>query len=82
PCVLSVRPARAFRAFAFCQAPWGNIAVMDNRKFLILGFIVCVLAALAYTFVFADLPFVTGPTSPDGAPLEVPAPAPATQPAP
>ena len=65
----------------FRQAPQGNIAVMDNRTFLILGFIVCVLAALAYTFVFADLPFVTGPTSPDGAPLEVPAPAPATQPA-
>ncbi len=55
---------------------------MDNRKLLIFGFIVCVLAAMAYTFVFADLPFVTAPTSPDGAPLEMPAPAPAQQPAP
>jgi hypothetical protein len=54
---------------------------MDNKTLLKFGFIVCVLAALAYTFVFADLPFVTAPTSPDGAPLEVPAPAPASQPA-
>ncbi len=53
---------------------------MDNRKLLMFGFLACVLAALAYTFVFADLPFVTSPTSPDGAPLQVPAPAP--QPAP
>lgn len=53
--------------------------MMDNRKFLIFAFILCVLAALAYTFVFADLPFVTAPTSPDGAPLTVPAPAPAQQ---
>ncbi len=55
---------------------------MDNRKLLIFGFIACVLAAMAYTFVFADLPFVTSPTSPDGAPLQMPAPAPAQQPAP
>ncbi|CAN1723091.1 Dynamin [Hyphomicrobium sp. 1Nfss2.1] len=55
--------------------------MMDNRKFLIIGFLLCVAAALAYTFVFADLPFVTAPTSPDGAPLEMPAPAP-QQPAP
>ena len=50
---------------------------MDNRKLLMFGFAVCILAALAYTFVFADLPFVTAPTSPDGAPLELPAPQPA-----
>ncbi|MFA5900616.1 MAG: hypothetical protein WC829_16070 [Hyphomicrobium sp.] len=49
---------------------------MDNRKFLMIGFGLCVLAAIAYTFVFADLPFVTSPTSPDGAPIEVPATAP------
>ena len=55
--------------------------MMDNRKFLIIGFLLCVAAAIAYTFVFADLPFVTAPTSPDGAPLEMPAPAP-QQPAP
>ena len=35
---------------------------MDNRKLLIFGFIACVLAALAYTFVFADLPFATPET--------------------
>ena len=32
---------------------------MDNRKLLMFGFIACILAALAYTFVFADLPFAT-----------------------
>jgi hypothetical protein len=53
--------------------------MMDNRKFLIFGFLICVAAAIAYTFVFADLPFVTSPTSPDGAPIEVQAPAPAPQ---
>ena len=37
--------------------------MMDNRKFLIFGFVACILAALAYTFVFADLPFATGPDS-------------------
>jgi hypothetical protein len=35
---------------------------MDNRKLLIFGFIACILAALAYTFVFADLPFATPET--------------------
>jgi hypothetical protein len=39
---------------------------MDNRKLLIFGFIVCILAALAYTFVFADLPFAT-PETPEAA---------------
>lgn len=38
---------------------------MDNRKLLWFGFIVCILAALAYTFVFADLPFATGPETPE-----------------
>jgi hypothetical protein len=37
---------------------------MDNRTVLIFGFTACVLAALAYTFVFADLPFVAGHTPP------------------
>ena len=39
---------------------------MDNRKFLMFGFIACILAALAYTFVFADLPFAT-PETPEAA---------------
>ena len=39
-----------------------GIATMDNRKLLIFGFIACILAALAYTFVFADLPFATPET--------------------
>ena len=47
---------------------------MDNRKFLMFGFIACILAALAYTFVFADLPFAT-PEVPEAA-------APATETAP
>jgi hypothetical protein len=37
---------------------------MDNRKLLIFGFIACILAALAYVFVFADLPFATPETQP------------------
>jgi hypothetical protein len=45
---------------------------MDNRKLLIFGFVACILAALAYTFVFADLPFVTGPAEPE-APAAAPA---------
>ena len=32
---------------------------MDNRKLLMFGFIACILAALAYAFVFADVPFAT-----------------------
>ena len=51
---------------------------MDNRKLLIFGFVACVLAALAYTFVFADLPFATGPASseaPAGTSAPTPAPA-------
>jgi hypothetical protein len=47
---------------------------MDNRKLLMFGFIACILAALAYTFVFADLPFAT-PEVPEAA-------APATETAP
>jgi hypothetical protein len=53
---------------------------MDNRKLLIFGFIACILAALAYTFVFADLPFATPetqPAAPTAAPAETtPPPAP------
>jgi hypothetical protein len=52
---------------------------MDNRKFLIFGFAACILAALAYTFVFADLPFVTGRKSSEAT---APATAPATPPPP
>ncbi|KWT64316.1 hypothetical protein APY04_3328 [Hyphomicrobium sulfonivorans] len=66
--------------------------MMDNRKFLIFGFVACILAALAYVFVFADLPFATGPDSKAAieaeeameaqtdAPAPVPAEAPAAQP--
>jgi hypothetical protein len=48
---------------------------MDNRKLLIFGFIACVLAALAYTFVFADLPFATPetPAADQAAPPAAPA---------
>ncbi len=48
---------------------------MDNRKLLIFGFIACILAALAYTFVFADLPFAT-PEAAAPASEATPAPAP------
>jgi len=53
---------------------------MDNRKLLIFGFIACILAALAYTFVFADLPFATPETPADTAPAPDAAPAPVPPP--
>ena len=51
-------------------------APMDNRKLLMFGFIACILAALAYVFVFADLPFATPepPAATDAAPAPAPAP--------
>ena len=49
---------------------------MDNRKLLMFGFIACILAALAYTFVFADLPFATGPETPVAPAADPAAPAP------
>lgn len=54
---------------------------MDNRKLLVFGFVVCILAALAYTFVFADLPFVTGPAQPEAPAETQPAPTPPPPPA-
>lgn len=45
---------------------------MDSRKVLIFGTIVCVLAALAYSFVFADLPFATPEVPPEAAPAAPP----------
>jgi hypothetical protein len=54
----------------------GETAPMDNRKLLMFGFIACILAALAYTFVFADLPFATPETPEATAPASEPAPAP------
>ena len=47
---------------------------MDNRKLLMFGFIACILAALAYTFVFADLPFATPETPEAAAPAREAAP--------
>jgi FlaG/FlaF family flagellin (archaellin) len=56
---------------------------MDNRKVLMFGFIACILAALAYTFVFADLPFATPETPEAAAPATetTPAATPETPPA-
>jgi hypothetical protein len=48
---------------------------MDNRKLLMFGFIACILAALAYTFVFADLPFATPETPEAAVPAATPPPA-------
>jgi hypothetical protein len=45
------------------------------------GFIACILAALAYVFVFADLPFVTGPAQREAPAATQPAPAPTPPPA-
>jgi hypothetical protein len=40
--------------------------MLDSRKFLILGFALCLLAAVAYVFVFADAQFVKAPVQVDG----------------
>lgn len=54
---------------------------MDSRKLIIFGFVACMVAALAYVFVFADLPFVTGPAQPEAPAATQPAPAPTDAPA-
>jgi hypothetical protein len=52
---------------------------MESHKLIVFGFIACMVAALAYVFVFADISFVTQPVQVDGAvsqPPPPPAPAP------
>ena len=50
-----------------------------HHKLIVFGFVACMIAALAYVFVFADLSFVSQPVQVNGAlinPPPPPAPAP------
>jgi len=40
--------------------------MLDSRKFIIVGFVLCLIAALAYVFIFADAQFVEEPVQVDG----------------
>ncbi len=40
--------------------------MLDSRKFIIIGFALCLVAAVAYVFVFADAQFVNKPVQIDG----------------
>jgi hypothetical protein len=40
--------------------------MLDSKKFIAVGFALCILAALAYVFVFADAQFVDKPVQIDG----------------
>jgi hypothetical protein len=44
--------------------------MMESRKFILFGFLACLIGILAYVFVFADAPFVEQPVE-----VEVPVPA-------
>ena len=50
---------------------------MDSHKLIVFGFIACMVAALAYVFVFADLPFATPEPAAIAPPPAAPAPTPA-----
>jgi hypothetical protein len=40
--------------------------MLDSKKFIAIGFGLCLIAALAYVFVFADAQFVKEPVQIDG----------------
>ncbi len=40
--------------------------MLDSRKFIAIGFGLCLIAAFAYVFVFADAQFVAKPVQIDG----------------
>jgi len=40
--------------------------MLDSKKFIVIGFALCIVAALAYVFVFADAQFVKKPVELDG----------------
>lgn len=40
--------------------------MLDSRKFITIGFALCLVAALAYVFIFADAQFVKEPVEIDG----------------
>jgi hypothetical protein len=41
-------------------------SMLDSKKFIAIGFALCIVAALAYVFVFADAQFVKKPVQIDG----------------
>ena len=51
--------------------------MQPHHKLIVFGFVACMVAALAYVFVFADLSFVTQPVQVDGAVSTPPPPSPA-----
>jgi hypothetical protein len=40
--------------------------MLDSKKFIAIGFALCLIAACAYVFVFADAQFVDKPVQIDG----------------
>ena len=40
--------------------------MLDSKKFIAIGFALCLIAACAYVFVFADAQFVNKPVQIDG----------------
>jgi hypothetical protein len=40
--------------------------MLDSKKFIAIGFALCLIAAFAYVFVFADAQFVSKPVQIDG----------------
>ena len=43
-----------------------QIRMLDSKRFIAIGFALCLVAALAYVFVFADAQFVDEPVEIDG----------------
>jgi hypothetical protein len=56
--------------------------MQPHHKLIVFGFVACMVAALAYVFVFADLSFVSTPVQVDGALINPPPAHPAPAPAP
>ncbi len=40
--------------------------MLDSKKFIAIGFVLCLVAALSYVFIFADAQFVEKPVQIDG----------------
>jgi hypothetical protein len=40
--------------------------MLDSKKFIAIGFALCLIGALAYVFIFADVEFVEKPVQVDG----------------
>ena len=44
--------------------------MLESRKFIVFGFVACLLGILAYVFVFADAPFVDQPVEIETVPAQ------------